>query len=545
MDELFAKVTNKHMADQAFDEAMEDLYGVEVVATKEAIREVEAPPKRGSSKSDFLSNSVQFDVHTWSEYPEVNNFVDAIYDSYFQGRKIRIKKKHLKVLLLHLYATWCDDPSCVTACSRNNNDYAAGTRYNELHISRLTINVMNTLIEARLVDEEIGFKDRTTGIGRYTRIWPTATLIEMFKKARFSPFDIISHQDRLSVILRDRDTDECGCKEIEYDPTEETERMSAMLREYNNLLASTHIDIPELENPWIDIETNDEPHRLFVNQRDKFVRRIFNRGSFDCGGRFWGGWWQRCPKDYRAKIFLDDQPTNEVDFSGLHIVMLYAEERVDYWEAVGDDPYKIPAPNFIRDEAHSREVAKLLILMLLNAKSNTQAYNAFRSRASVGSAEKSLKNSQLSEIHTLLERKHPLIAKHFGSDAGIRLMNRDAKITEIILQTFVQRSTPALSLHDSYVVPVGYEDFLIETMGQAFESVMGVPMMGHRDDALKIQSDCVEDLESALMYWMPYEGLPWQEQNEQAWRARVYPRKTQRYLKSWNSFQEWRREKGQ
>ena len=33
---------------------------------------------------------------------------------------------------------------------------------------------------------------------------------------------------------------------------------------------------------------------LFVNIiSNKFVRRIFNNGTFEEGGRFYGGWWQR------------------------------------------------------------------------------------------------------------------------------------------------------------------------------------------------------------------------------------------------------------
>ena len=43
-----------------------------------------------------LNNSRVLDVHTWSDYPEVNDFVDSVYEKYFlsePGNK-RIKKKH-------------------------------------------------------------------------------------------------------------------------------------------------------------------------------------------------------------------------------------------------------------------------------------------------------------------------------------------------------------------------------------------------------------------------------------------------------------------
>ena len=50
-------------------------------------------------------HSRPLDVHRWSEYKEVNVFVDEVYDDYFNTQSkenVRIKKKHLKVVLLDL-----------------------------------------------------------------------------------------------------------------------------------------------------------------------------------------------------------------------------------------------------------------------------------------------------------------------------------------------------------------------------------------------------------------------------------------------------------
>ena len=68
------------------------------------------------------------------------------------------------------------------------------------------------------------------------------------------------------------------------------------------------IDIPTLEEGFIEFDdvAKGESKRIPINQRDKFTRRIFNWGSFEKGGRFFGGWWQRCPKHWRGSIFIDD-----------------------------------------------------------------------------------------------------------------------------------------------------------------------------------------------------------------------------------------------
>ena len=58
-------------------------------------------------------HSRPLDVHRWSEYEEVNVFVDEVYDDYLNTQSkenVRIKKKHLKVVLLDLYVAWLNDP---------------------------------------------------------------------------------------------------------------------------------------------------------------------------------------------------------------------------------------------------------------------------------------------------------------------------------------------------------------------------------------------------------------------------------------------------
>ena len=65
------------------------------------------------------------DVHIWSNYPEVNEFISLIYNAYFsnQNGKKSIAKKHIKLVLLDLYVAWLDDPDhglefCVTFLRR-------------------------------------------------------------------------------------------------------------------------------------------------------------------------------------------------------------------------------------------------------------------------------------------------------------------------------------------------------------------------------------------------------------------------------------------
>ncbi len=126
----------------------------------------------------------------------------------------------LNLILLNLYVAWCCDTDLKIAVSRNNNDYRPKNRYNEQHITRCTINVVDDLVAAGLINSRNGYPAHDKKPGRVSRIWPTHVLIEQFKAAHFTPFDISDSEDRETIILRDMDKNE-----IEYEDDENTERM--------------------------------------------------------------------------------------------------------------------------------------------------------------------------------------------------------------------------------------------------------------------------------------------------------------------------------
>ena len=416
-----------------------------------------------------LNYSRPLDVHRWSEHPEVNTFVDRIYSSLPQliGNK-KIRKQHLKVLLLDLYLAWSVDPDLKLAISRDNNSYKAKSRYNELHISKVTPQVVDLLGEAGLVHQADGFFDHDTKIGRLSRVWATEKLAKEFSVALTIRFGISHHQDRECIILRDQDKDD-----VEYEDTNQTMAMRSLLKDYNALLSKTHIDLDYLDKPVIRFD-NPKATPLTITQGDKFVRRVFNNSSWDKGGRFYGGWWQRCPKALRNHICMDGIVTQEVDYSGLHIVLLYAWEGIDYWATVGVDPYLVDWPAGTDPTINQREATKQLLLTAINADTEEKAFQGFRSESESWTPEKKLTNKVLGQVMANLQAKHKPIAHKIASGAGIDLMYIDSQITERLIAYFTKRGVPMLSIHDSYVVPFGYDNDLIREMKTAFCEIAGV-----------------------------------------------------------------------
>ena len=293
-------------------------------------------------------------------------------------------------------------------------------------------------------------------------------MIKQFKDARFSQFITNDHENREVIVLRDEDKSDVE----DYVETPFIQRSRKLLQAYNKLLFQTHIDIYDLEKPVIEIGNGKKKMKLQITQKDKFVRRIFNNSRWDQGGRFYGGWWQRCPKEYREKIEFDGVGGLEVDFSGMHIVILYAQEGINYWADIGDDPYSIEQIEDINSKIDLRAACKLLLLTAINADSPQKAFQAFRQQSESGSLEKKLTNAQLGKLLDALSSKHQPIAHRLASGAGIDLMFLDSQITELLIDRFTYHyKCPILTIHDSYIVPFGYDRRLAEEMQVAFEEV--------------------------------------------------------------------------
>ncbi len=429
---------------------------------------------------DFQHSRI-LDVHRWSDHPEVNTFVDLIYKNHihYVGENSRIKKKHLKVVLLDLFVAWTDDSELHIAVHMEKGAYSNGqasnkgkSRYNALHIKVSVIDVVHRLHDQGLIYIKKGWQD-PNGSSFITRIWPTAILTAMFEDAAFGYFDVGYAEGKETIVLRDEDK-----KDIEYEDKTHIKQMRLLLNSYNQLLAKTFIDIPSLDKPRIELpekKTRRKNHRpVFVNitQHNKFVRRIFNNKTFSDGGRFYGGWWQRIDSSLRKDIRMNNVPTVEIDFSSLHVILAYAEAGNDYWNATEKDPYDLPVRG-INNPTHCRDITKLFFLLGFNAKTEQSLFKAFRSELDYTAYPYSFPDDVLSELLTTIKEGHPDIAHLICSGAGLRLMNIDSRICEYVIADFIQTNTPILTVHDSFIVPFGEEDRLHSLMKEAFEYVTG------------------------------------------------------------------------
>lgn len=424
-------------------------------------------------KAIELDNWSPLDVHRWSEYPEINNAVDGIYNeltelegfSGYQG----VRKKHVKVILLDLYVKWLTDPDMFTGYYRMKQHYTdLEGRYNKLHISYVTVAIVDGLIELGYVEHVMGHYGREGGSSHMSRMRATTNLVDKyFLPYEFRPEMVEKVPDTECIILRIKDEDNNKI-DIPYEDTEETNRMRNDLYCYNNLLRSSFIAIPHFSEECTDTDNN--PVR--VNFFDKFTRRIFNNASWENGGRFYGGWWQTIPTECRELIRINNIPTVEIDYSGLHIMILYAMKGIDYWEQKNIDPYQLEG---YEQTKRMRAFLKDVLLVAINATSQESSKNAIDKKVNFNEDGCGWVKQAKLDTEEILEdffEFHSEIREYFNSRVGVNLQYYDSLMAEYVINKFTLDYIPILCIHDSFIIPSFMRDKLEDAMQDAYREIL-------------------------------------------------------------------------
>jgi len=119
------------------------------------------------AKAEALDNARPFDVHKWSDYPEVNNAITQLYNEVSQlangNDSKRIKTKHIKIAALDLYVNWLGDPERYVTFHRSRSAYKKGSRYNKINVPIKIVPVIDALTQLGFVRAYKGFHDMAGG----------------------------------------------------------------------------------------------------------------------------------------------------------------------------------------------------------------------------------------------------------------------------------------------------------------------------------------------------------------------------------------------
>jgi hypothetical protein len=233
---------------------------------------------------------------------------------------------------------------------------------------------------------------------------------------------------------------------VDYHDNRDTRRMRKRLQALNEGLGSLEVGI--------DSRIVREGDRLESGGRARVqLQRIFNRGDFEHGGRFYGAHWQNM--EDRQRLSINGEDAVELDYVAMHIRLLYQDADK---QLVGD-PYDL--------EGWRRGHVKLALLIAINARTTINAVRALADALRLDGASDPFGSAQ--KLVAAVKARHPAISHAFGSDAGVRLMRRDSELAERIMWEMLHATgIVPLSVHDSFIVPASQRERLQEAMENAF-----------------------------------------------------------------------------
>ena len=380
----------------------------------------------------------------------------------------KIYRNQLSVILANLYETYSIQDYLFTYYSRNNNDYKESKRYNPNELSVRPMRFLaDSLKKHGWVDISQWFYDEYDEENRWcSRMRPSKKLLQAFKEFKITPKCIYRKPIEL---IRLKDSKK---KFEEYKDTPTTNLMRSKLFAYNSLLLQTRIKLKRNKN----VNRYLELHQ--VNFKNIKYYRIFNDSSFELGGRFYSAWWVTLDKDIRRRITLNDEKTEELDYSSLGIHLLYSQENLNYYDLndPNSDPYTLKGV-----DVNEREVNKKIITFALNMSSGDRKRKfVYTVRKKIRKAnderkvlgiKKLLKVPTCKEVHRRLkifEEENDPIKHHLFTSVGTKLQFKDSCIAESVIERMVSMRIPVLVIHDSFIVQYRNKKLLHKFMNHVF-----------------------------------------------------------------------------
>jgi hypothetical protein len=404
---------------------------------------------------DPFTHSVSLQLDWTTEHPAMEDAIEEllVFFADTQGHE-SINIKHLRTILIMCAQMRKQQSSYFIAYSRNNNPSSLSKNSNPLKVTpRPLIRIINVLEANQFLENHIGFNE-TIELRRRSRFRATELLNELIDDYALDQIKYEKELIRNGIVLKDNNKNFI----YNYEDTEQTIRSGIIISGYNKLLAQSSITL-EISNPT----------KNYLFDKTK-TYRVFNNSDFTQGGRFYGNWWCNASKLDRNFIYINEQPTIELDYKANHLGLLYELGNVTNPDFNNNDPYDIST-------SIDRKIIKHIILISLNASNKNKAYGAIRKYMCNGIEdreiqlewEEAIPNRQaFNSILTLISNSHPILNNYLCSGIGLKLQYMDSQIAEYVINKLTEQNIVALCIHDSFRVQRRYEVELRRFMIEAY-----------------------------------------------------------------------------
>ena len=419
----------------------------------------------GQQVEDYLDDAIPFNyaltIRKENSFSLVKDIVELLHRRKLCLRTQRLEN-HLNTLLANLFKSGRVKMTSYVYYSASPNEYKYVKRYNPFNISfRPLMAVIDALIKVNLVEYHRGIYKREKKKGKRSRIKPTSKLYDLFLHHNINAQNLFKlYQD--PIRLKDKKK-----RLADYNETRARLRMRNTVIKYNKLLNKSSIELP-LTNAITSMI--DEKVIDFSNQS---YYRSFNDGSFKLGGRFYGPWYQSVNEEVRSHILINKKKVVELDYSSLHMHLLYSWKGIDYHQLYGADYDAYIIEGFEND----RKIVKTAFLIALNMKTKRNFPQAVTSV--IKDKEYFRKGIDYKDILNAFEINHPKIKDYMFSGIGKKLQYLDSCIAEYIIKKMTRLAIPVLCIHDSFITEYSNKNVLKDIMYESFKyhKLKSIPMI--------------------------------------------------------------------
>ena len=393
-----------------------------------------------------------FDPQWTTDSPDFDAFLERICKD-MTGREVRPRRRRdtaqasfeaaIRAIVLDLYRANESDPALEVgiALGTTTLQHRANSRYGPSFLTARTFQDAVKVLEKAglIVCTRRYWHDPAGKNSRTSRYQASTSLLSGLHEAGASVAALRRHRNAEGIRLKDTEK-----KLVEYGDVQFANEARDRLRVINDMLETHWADLA-LTNQQLAAElqhisgTRDDEAAQSFDFAARTVYRVFNNNCWEHGGRFYGAWWISCPSRLRPYILLNGKRTVEVDYSGLHAAMLYAQEGLP----IPDDPYQ----RCLTKPANTAErtLVKRTFNALLNAAS-VHGNNEIEGYAA------DLTGREWEEFKRYIVNSFPEFKQHFGSGVGLQLQKKDSDLAEAVMLRFAAKGYACLPVHDSFIV---------------------------------------------------------------------------------------------
>ncbi|MDR3391368.1 MAG: hypothetical protein P4L77_06480 [Sulfuriferula sp.] len=429
---------------------------------------------------DDIDNSEGLHKHLVTENKHLLGVCNKVMKECYTAKELSTAAKRgkartvIRTLVINSIKVFEKNPTKWQTVSLNKNDWDKGGRYYKLRLKAEQLSkAVQRLAENGYVELVLGNQHWNPKERKQTRIRATAKLIEAvdlinlakdkdrWKSAKDSPrIELRAAKERPGAIAQPITVARLPSH------IAECERF---LEKYQALLDTTIISLPaEITGKKGDIFKGE------FTPYDKYVRRVFNNGAWDKGGRLYGGFWQGFSKEARLTILLDGQEVTEIDIRATFPVLVYHSLGIDYWGDLSSEEWIEEVDPYYIDGYTGEDYRKAL------KKISSSLINATNEGKNQGWLTWLIRKENISkrvneEAPALIKKfiaKHPQIP-FFDGEVGMKMMFLESEIALAVIKEFTRLGKPVLTVHDSFIAKKEDNHLLNETIVNAYYKVTG------------------------------------------------------------------------